>query len=402
MSIIVQKFGGSSVADKEKLINVSNIISKAYDEGNQIVVVVSAQGKTTDGLVKKAEEITNIPNKREMDVLLSTGEQITISLLAMTLQQMGKKAISFTGWQIPIITDENNGNAKIKYIDDKTIKNKLDEGYIVIVAGFQGIDEECNITTLGRGGSDTTAVALSVALKADKCEIYTDVDGVFTCDPRIVKNVQKIDEITYDDMLELASSGAKVLHNRCVEIAKKYNVEIDVKSSMEEGTGGTKVKDGNYIEEMVIRGVTKQDNIARIAIFGVENKLGKTYEIFNMLAKENISVDIITQASGEHYQKDIFFTTSLNNLKKSLEILKANKDAIGAKEILHREDLSKVSIVGVGMTYNPGVAAKMFEALYENNINMHMVTTSEVKISVLVNKEDVDMAVRVIHDKFFK
>ena len=400
MSIIVQKFGGSSVADKEKLMNVANIISKTYDEGNQVVVVVSAQGKTTDSLVKKAEEITNMPNKREMDVLLSTGEQITISLLAMTLQQMGKKAISFTGWQIPIITDENNGNAKIKYIDDKTIKNKLDEGYIVIVAGFQGIDEECNITTLGRGGSDTTAVALSVALKADKCEIYTDVDGVFTCDPRIVKNVQKIDEITYDDMLELASSGAKVLHNRCVEIAKKYNVEVDVKSSMEEGTG-TVVKDGSYLEDMVIRGVAKQDNIARIAIFGVENKLGKTYEIFNMLAKENISVDIITQPSGEHFQKDIFFTTSLNNLKKALEILKANKELIGAKEILHREDLSKVSVIGVGMTNRPGVAAKMFEALYENNINMHMVTTSEVKISVLVNKEDADMAVRAIHEKFF-
>ena len=400
MSIIVQKFGGSSVADKEKLMNVANIISKTYDEGNQVVVVVSAQGKTTDSLVKKAEEITNMPNKREIDVLLSTGEQITISLLAITLEKMGKKSISFTGWQIPIITDNNNGNAKIKYIDDKTIHDKLNEGYIVIVAGFQGIDSNCNITTLGRGGSDTTAVALSVALKANKCEIYTDVDGVFTCDPRIVKNVQKIDEITYDDMLELASSGAKVLHNRCVEIAKKYNIEVDVKSSMEEGTG-TVVKDGSYLEDMVIRGVAKQDNIARIAIFGVENKLGKTYEIFNMLAKENISVDIITQPSGEHFQKDIFFTTSLNNLKKALEILKANKELIGAKEILHREDLSKVSVIGVGMTNRPGVAAKMFEALYENNINMHMVTTSEVKISVLVNKEDADMAVRAIHEKFF-
>ncbi len=400
MNTIVQKFGGSSVADKDKLINVANIISKTYDEGNRVVVVVSAQGKTTDGLVKKSEEITSMPNKREMDVLLSTGEQITISLLCMTLEKMGKKAISFTGWQVPIITDDNYGNARIKYIDDKLINEKLEQGYIVIVAGFQGINLENNITTLGRGGSDTTAVALAVSLKADKCEIYTDVDGVFTCDPKIVKNVQKINEITYDDMLELASSGAKVLHNRCVEIAKKYNMQIDVKSSMEEGSG-TIVKDGSYLEDMVIRGVAKQDNIARIAVFGVENKLGKTYKIFDMLAKENISVDIITQASGEHYQKDIFFTTSLNNLKKAMDILKENKEEIGAKEILYREDLSKVSIIGVGMTNNPGVAAKMFEALYENNINMHMITTSEVKISVLVNKEDADIAVRVIHDKFF-
>lgn len=401
MSIIVQKFGGSSVADKEKLYNVANIITKRCDEGNKVVVVVSAQGKTTDGLVSKAKEITDSPDNREYDVLLSTGEQITISLLAMVLKKMGKKAISFTGWQLPIITNDNYNNAKIKYICKEKITEKLDDGYIVIVAGFQGIDENGNITTFGRGGSDTTAVALAATLNADKCEIYTDVDGVFTTDPRIVKDVKKLDEISYEEMLELATAGAKVLHNRCVEIGKKNDVEIVVKSSLEEGTGGTKVSKQENLEDMYIRGIAKDNNIARITVLGVENKIGKTYKIFDLLAKENINVDIIVQSVGEHFEKDISFTTSKENMKKALKLLKENIEEIGAKDIRHREDLCKISVVGVGMINNYGIAAKMFEALYENNINMHMVTTSEIKISVLVNFEDADLAVKAIHDKFF-
>ncbi|MBE5822412.1 MAG: aspartate kinase [Clostridiales bacterium] len=401
MGIIVQKFGGSSVADKEKLYNVANIITKSYDEGNKVVVVVSAQGKTTDGLVSKAKEITDNPFKREYDVLLSTGEQITISLLAMVLNKMGKKAVSFTGWQLPIITDNNYSNAKIKYIDKSRILEKLNEDYIVIIAGFQGIDENENITTLGRGGSDTTAVALAATLEADRCEIYTDVDGVFLTDPKIIKDVKKLDEISYEEMLELATAGAKVLHNRCVEIGKKRDVDIIVKSSLEEGTGGTVVKHQDNLEDMYISGIAKDNNIARITIIGVENKLGRTYKIFDLLAKENINIDIIVQPIGEHFEKDISFTISKENLKKTLEVLKKNIDIIGAKDVRYREDLCKISVVGVGMINNPGIAAKIFEALYENNINMHMITTSEIKISVLVNFEDADIAVKSIHDKFF-
>ncbi len=401
MSIVVQKFGGSSVADKDKLENVANIISKTYDEGNSVVVVVSAQGKTTDGLVQKANEIENNSNKREMDVLLSTGEQITISLLCMVLESMGKKAVSFTGWQIPIVTDNNHTNSKIKYINNDKILEKIEQGYIVVIAGFQGINENGEITTFGRGGSDTTAVAIAASLKADKCEIYTDVDGVFVTDPRIVKDTNKINEISYDEMLELASSGAKVLHNRCVEIGKNYNIPIYVKSSLEEGKG-TVVKENDDLEKTYIRGIAKDDNVARIAVVGVENKIGKTYKIFDLLAKQGVSVDIIVQSGGEHFEKDVYFTTSKNNVKNVLNILKSNMEEIGARDIRHREDLCKISVVGVGMINNPGVASKMFEALYENNINMHMISTSDIKISVLVNFEDADLAVRAIHDKFFK
>lgn len=401
MSIVVQKFGGSSVADKDKLENVANIISKTYDEGNSVVVVVSAQGKTTDGLVQKANEIENNSNKREMDVLLSTGEQITISLLCMVLESMGKKAVSFTGWQIPIVTDNNHTNSKIKYINNDKILEKIEQGYIVVIAGFQGINENGEITTFGRGGSDTTAVAIAASLKADKCEIYTDVDGVFVTDPRIVKDTNKINEISYDEMLELASSGAKVLHNRCVEIGKNYNIPIYVKSSLEEGKG-TVVKENDDLEKTYIRGIAKDDNVARIAVVGVENKIGKTYKIFDLLAKQGVSVDIIVQSGGERFEKDVYFTTSKNNVKNVLNILKSNMEEIGARDIRHREDLCKISVVGVGMINNPGVASKMFEALYENNINMHMISTSDIKISVLVNFEDADLAVRAIHDKFFK
>lgn len=399
-NIIVQKFGGSSVADVTKLENISKIIINTQEQGKSIVVVVSAQGKTTDGLVAKSNEISDVVSTREKDVLLTTGEQITISLLAMMLQKLGKKAISFTGWQLPIITDNTYGNAKIKYIDNTKMLEKLNDGYIVIVAGFQGIDENENITTLGRGGSDTTAVALAASLKAECCEIYTDVDGVFSCDPRIVDDVKKHDEVGYDEMLELASMGAKVLHNRCVEIAKNNNVTMAVKSSLEEGTG-TIVREVEKINDNIIRGVAKDNNVARITVLKVENKIGKTYKIFDLLAKEGISVDIIVQETGEHFEKDVSFTVTKDNLKRTLEILKKNIDVIGAKDIRHREDLSKVSIVGVGMINDPGIAALMFEALYEEEINMHMITTSEIKISILVNFEEADRAVTAIHKKFF-
>lgn len=400
MGIIVQKFGGSSVANLEKLELVSEHIIEEAKKGSKLVVVVSAQGKTTDRLIAEEEEITKNPDKREHDVLVSTGEQVTIAKLAMLLIEKNYKAVSLTGWQIPIITNSEFTNSRVRYIHNQTIEEYLDSGNIVIVAGFQGIDENGNITTLGRGGSDTTAVALAASLKAERCDIFTDVDGVYTSDPRIVNNVKKIKTISYDEMLEMSSMGAKVLHNRCVEIGKKYNVPIYVKSTFEKNSIGTLVSNEN-LEDLVINGVTKDDYISRITIVGLENKIGKTYKLFKILSKNLINVDIIVQSFGEHITKDIAFTVKMNDLSKTLKILEENKEELGATEILHSENLSKVSIIGVGIANKPGVAADMFEALYENNINMHMVTTSEIKISVLVNSAQSDLAVRAIHTKFF-
>lgn len=400
MGIIVQKFGGSSVANIEKLELVAEHIIDEVKNENKVVVVVSAQGKTTDRLISEEAEITNNPNKREHDVLVSTGEQITISKLAMLLIKKNYKAVSLTGWQIPIITNSEFTNSRIRYIHKETIEEYLDSGNIVIVAGFQGIDENGNITTFGRGGSDTTAVALAASLRAERCDIFTDVDGVFTSDPRIIENVKKLKTISYDEMLEMSSMGAKVLHNRCVEIGKKYNVPIYVKSTFEKNSIGTLVSNKN-LEDLVINGVTKDDYISRITIVGLENKVGKTYQLFKILSKNLINVDIIVQSFGEYITKDIAFTVKMNDLTKTLDVLESNKDILGVKEILHSENLSKVSIIGVGIANKPGVAADMFEALYENNINMHMVTTSEIKISVLVNSAEADLAVQAIHRKFF-
>ena len=402
MGLIVQKFGGSSVADTDKLKKVSEKIIKEKKSGNDVVVVVSAQGKTTDRLISEEREVTDNPSKREHDVLVSTGEQITIAKLAMMLHDFGYKAVSLTGWQIPIITNSEFGNSRIRYIHNETIMDLLASDNIVIVAGFQGIDENYNITTFGRGGSDTTAVALAASLKAERCDIYTDVDGIFTVDPRIVKNAKKIDNICYEEMLEMASLGAKVLHNRCVEIAQKYNVPIYVKSTFEKDSIGTKVSNKKPLEDLVINGVAKDDNISRITIVGLDNKIGKTYELFKLLSDNNINIDIIVQAFGETSIKNITFTVKMTDLNRTLKILNENKDRLNAKEILHAENLSKVSIVGVGIANKPGVAADMFEALYEKNINMHMITTSEIKISVLVNIEDANIAVNAIHEKFFK
>ncbi len=402
MGIIVQKFGGSSVATTEKLKKVCNHIIKEFEKKNDVAVIVSAQGKTTDRLITEEKEITVSPNKREHDVLVSTGEQITISKLAIMLSEMGYKAISLAGWQIPIITDGNFGNAKIKSIKAETILDLFDKGYIVIIAGFQGINENGEITTLGRGGSDTTAVAIAASLHADKCDIYTDVDGVFTTDPRIVEDVKKLDMISYDEMLELSSLGAKVLHNRCVEIGKKFDIPIVVKDTAKEESEGTIVENSKFLENMEISGIAKDDNISRVTVMGIENKIGKTYKVFNLLAEHKINVDTIVQSFGESINKNLSFTIKTSDVPEAVKVLEDNLDYISAKEIISFDNLSKVSIVGIGMTNRTGIASKMFEALYEQNINMHLISTSEIKVTVLVNQNEADNAVKAIHDKFFK
>ncbi len=402
MGIIVQKFGGSSVATTEKLKKVCNHIIKEFEKKNDVAVIVSAQGKTTDRLITEEKEITVSPNKREHDVLVSTGEQITISKLAIMLNEMGYKAISLAGWQIPIITDGNFGNAKIKSIKAETILDLFDKGYIVIIAGFQGINENGEITTLGRGGSDTTAVAIAASLHADKCDIYTDVDGVFTTDPRIVEDVKKLDMISYDEMLELSSLGAKVLHNRCVEIGKKFDIPIVVKDTAKEESEGTIVENSKFLENMEISGIAKDDNISRVTVMGLENKIGKTYKVFNLLAEHKINVDTIVQSFGESINKNLSFTIKTSDVPEAVKVLEDNLDYISAKEIISFDNLSKVSIVGIGMTNRTGIASKMFEALYEQNINMHLISTSEIKVTVLVNQNEADNAVKAIHDKFFK
>ena len=400
MGIIVQKFGGSSVANIERLNQVAGHIIEEKEKGNKVVVVVSAQGKTTDKLISEEAEINKNPDRREHDVLVSTGEQITIAKLAMLLIDKGLKARSLTGWQIPIITNSEHANARIRYIHTDTIIEYLNSDNIVIVAGFQGVDEAGNITTFGRGGSDTTAVALAAALEAEKCDIFTDVDGVYSTDPRIVTEVKKLKTISYDEMLELSSMGAKVLHNRCVEIGKKYGVPIYVKSTFEKNNIGTLVTNKN-LEDLVISGVAKDDYISKITIIGLENKIGKTYELFKVLSENLINVDIIVQSFGEYITKDIAFTVKMNDLENTLNVLNEVKEKIGFKEIIHSENLSKVSIVGVGIANKPGVAVEMFEALYQNNINMHMISTSEIKISVLVDSDKADLTVNALHSKFF-
>lgn len=401
MGIVVQKFGGSSVADTEKLYNICKHVIREYNKSKKVVVVVSAQGKTTDKLISEEREITEHPLQREHDVLVSVGEQITISKLAMCLKEKGYNAISYTGWQLPIVTDSVHGNARIKYIETEKIKQQLDLENIVIVAGFQGINELGDITTLGRGGSDTTAVALAASLNADKCDIYTDVDGVYSSDPKVIDEVKKLDEITYDEMLELASLGAKVLHNRCVEIGKNYEVPINVKSTFRNDAVGTRVLDKKNLESLYITGVAKDDNICRITIVGLENKIGRFYKVFRLLSENKISVDTIVQSAGEYSQKDISFTVRNTDVNKTIEVLNKNLVELQAKEIIHCDELSKISIVGVGIVSNPNVVAQVFEALYENNINMCMVSTSEIKISVLVNKKEANLALKAIHDKFY-
>lgn len=398
MGIIVQKYGGTSVANAERVLNVANRVIEAYEEGNNVVVVVSAQGHTTDELIEKAKEINAKPSKREMDVLLSTGEQISMSLLAMAIEKLGYPVVSLAGWQIGMKTDSKYGTAKIKRIDTERLLKELDTRKIVIVAGFQGINKYDDITTLGRGGSDTSAVALAAALHADKCQIFTDVDGVYTTDPRICKNAKKLEDISYDEMLELASLGANVLHNRSVEMAKKYNVPLEVLSSLHK-VSGTIVKEVKDVEKMLVRGVTRDNDVARISIIDVPNEPGKAFVIFSMLAKANINVDMIIQSIGRDDKKDITFTVTKSACEEAVDLLK-NSASIGAKEIVFDTDVSKVSIVGAGMVSNSGVASLMFEALYDANINIHMIGTSEIKVSVLIDEKNAKAAVNAIHEKF--
>ena len=399
MALIVQKFGGSSVADAARVANVANRVVETARSGNRVVVVVSAQGDTTDDLIEKAAEINPDASKREMDMLLSSGEQISIALLAMAIEKLGHPVISLTGWQAGFKTNNVYGNARINTIDTERIQAELDRKNIVVVAGFQGLNKYDDITTLGRGGSDTSAVAIAAALHANKCEIYTDVDGVYTADPRIVKDAKKLSEITYDEMLELASLGANVLHNRSVEMAKKYNVKLEVKSSFEK-IDGTVVKEVCKMEKMLIRGVTRDNDVARIAVIGVENTPGIAFRIFSALAKENINVDMILQSVGRNGKKDIAFTVTKAHKDETLAVIDGLKEQLNFEEVNCRDNLSKVSIVGAGMVTNPGVAAKMFEALFAADINIHMIATSEIKVSVLINVNNAERAVQVIHDKF--
>ena len=402
MDIIVQKYGGTSVADVNKLERVSKNIIREKQNGKGVVVVVSAQGKTTNKLIAGEEEITKHPSKREHDVLVSTGEQITIAKLSMMLNEMGHKAKSYLAWQIPIVTNDNFNNARIKYINGDKLKKDLEEGYILIVAGFQGITEQGEITTLGRGGSDTTAVALAATLKA-RCDIYTDVDGVLTADPRAIENARKINNISYDEMLEFASMGAKVLHNRCVEIAKENNTELYVRTIFEDGTPskGTEISDTKNLETFSINGVTKDDNVSRIIVTDVKNEIGSTYKLFKVLADESVDVDLVTQSMGENALRTIAFTVKRNELERVINILENNKKGIYKGKILHDENLSKITIIGIGIENKPDVAAKMFEALSERKINIQMINTSEIKISVLVLSDKADEALEVVYDKFF-
>lgn len=400
MSLIVQKFGGTSVKDAERVRNVASIVTEAYKKGNEVVVVVSAQGDTTDDLIEKAAEITANPTPREMDMLLTSGEQISASLLAMCIQDMGFPAISLTGWQAGFLTSSAHTQARIRRVTPDRIRRELDQKKIVVVCGFQGLSRYEDITTLGRGGSDTSAVAIAAALNADLCQIFTDVEGVFTADPRKVPNAVKLKEITYDEMLELATLGAQVLNNRSVEMAKKYNVELEVLSSMKRAPG-TVVREVPRMEKMLLRGVTKDADIARISVVGVPDTPGIAFKIFNILAGKQINVDVILQSIGRKGTKDITFTTAKADGELAVELLSTKIPEIDPEKIAIDTGVAKVSVVGAGMETHPGTAAKMFEALYERNINIQMIATSEIKISVIIDAADADKAVEAIHAKFF-
>jgi aspartate kinase len=400
MGIIVQKFGGTSVGTIERILNVAERIREEKERGNEVVVVVSAMGKTTDQLVNMAKQISQQPNKREMDMLLSTGEQVTISLLAMALNQMNLPAVSFTGWQAGILTEAVHGNARISNINTEAIQKQLSEGTIVIVAGFQGITEDGEITTLGRGGSDTTAVALAAALKAEKCDIYTDVPGVFTTDPRYVKNARKLLSVSYDEMLELANLGAGVLHPRAVEFAKNYNVRLEVRSSMEKVDGTVIEGEAKMEQNLVVRGVAFEDEITKVTVLGLRNNLTSLSTIFTTLAQHHINVDIIIQSTTEDGTTNLSFSIHTNDWMETLNVLENNKDYLGYEQLDAENKLAKVSIVGSGMISNPGVAAKMFEVLAEQGIPVKMVSTSEIKVSAVVEDKNMLNAVQALHEAF--
>lgn len=397
--LIVKKFGGSSVADRERIFNVAKRCIEEYKTGNDVVVVLSAMGDTTDELISLAGSINPKAKKRELDMLLTTGEQVSVALMAMAMHALDVPAVSLNAFQVMMHSTSRYGNARFKRVETERILHELDSRKIVIVTGFQGVNKYDDITTLGRGGSDTTAVALAAALHADRCEIYTDVDGVYTADPRVVKNARKLDAVTYDEMLELASLGAKVLHNRSVEMAKKYNVELVVRSSLN-FTEGTVVREGADMEKLLVTGVAADKNTARISAIGVLDKPGIAFNIFDTLAKNNINVDIILQSVGREGTKDISFTVAGDDMEQAIEILEKNKKRLTIQEVSCNPDVAKLSVVGAGMMSNPGVAAKMFEALYNSRVNINMISTSEIRITVLVAEKDIDKAMNAVHDGF--
>ena len=397
--LIVKKFGGSSVANKERIFNVARRCVEEYQKGNQVVVVLSAMGDTTDDLLDLAATISDKPSKRELDMLMSTGEQVSVSLCAMAIQELGVPAVSLNAFQVRMRTSRVYGNARLKKIDTNRIRSELENNKIVLVTGFQGDNRYDDVTTLGRGGSDTTAVALAAALHADACEIYTDVDGVYTCDPRIVPEARKLDEITYDDMLDLATLGAQVLHNRSVGMAKKYGVELVVRSSLSDAPG-TIVREELKVERKLISGVAVDKSPARISLIGLHDIPGIAFKVFNLLGSQGISVDIILQSVGRDGTKDISFTVDRKNLQDALKVLEANLSKLTAERIEHEENIAKVSVVGAGMMTDPGVAAKMFEALFNADINIKMIATSEIRITVIIDEINADAAARAVHNAF--
>ena len=400
MSLIVQKFGGSSVANAERVFNVAKIVTDTYKKGNKVVVVVSAQGDTTDDLIEKANEINPDASKREKDMLLAAGEQISISLLAMAIEKLGCPVVSLLGWQAGFQTSSAYTSARIKKVRTDRIEKELDKKNIVVVAGFQGLNRYEDITTLGRGGSDTSAVAIAAAMHADLCQIFTDVKGVYTADPRKVENAKMLKTISYDEMLELATLGAQVLNNRSVEMAKKYNIELEVLSSFT-NTPGTIVKEAAKMEKMLISGVAKDTEVARISVVGVPDEPGLAFKMFSRLSAKKINVDIILQSIGRDGTKDISFTVAKSNAKEAAEVMEEYVNAVGGKSVSVDENVAKISIVGAGMESHSGVATKMFEALYDAQINIQMISTSEIKVSVLIDINDADKAVKAIHSKFF-
>lgn len=398
--LIVKKFGGTSVANKERIFNVAKRCIKDYEKGHDVVVVLSAMGKYTDELIAKAKDINPNPPKREMDMLYTIGEQMSVSLMAMAMAELGVRAVSLNAFQVQMQTTSAHMNARLKKIDTERITRELEDRKIVIVTGFQGINKYDDYTTLGRGGSDTTAVALAAALKADICEIFTDVDGVYTADPRLVPTAKKLKAITYDEMLDLAALGAGVLHNRSVEMAKKYGVRMVVRSSLNESEGTVVKEVISKMERMIISGVALDRDADRISVIGIPDIPGSAFKLFNTLAKHNINVDIIIQSIGREGTKDISFTVADENLHEAMELLREYQEVLGFEDVQYNCDVAKVSIVGAGMMSNPGVAAKMFECLYSQNININMIATSEIRITVLVDIKDAVRALNAIHDKF--
>ena len=398
--LIVKKFGGTSVANKERIFNVASRCIEEYRKGNDVVVVLSAMGKYTDELITMARDVNEKPPKREMDMLFTIGEQMSVALMAMAMDKLGVPAVSLNAFQVSMHTTSSHGNARLKRIDTERIRRELDSKKIVIVTGFQGVDKYDDYTTLGRGGSDTTAVALAAELHADVCEIYTDVDGVYTADPRVVPNAHKMTEITYDEMLEMASLGAKVLHSRCVEIAKKYGVELLVCSSLNHNSG-TIVREKTKMEKMLISGVAADKNVAKIRVAGLGNEPSSTFRLLNLLDKNKLNIDVMIQSLGKDGTKSVSFTVAKSDMLRALDLLNENKDYLGIKKLDFDENVAKVSVIGAGIRSHSGVAAKMFGALASIDVNTEMVTTSEIRITALIDEAYADLAVRKLHETFF-